>query len=826
MRLLDALDGHLGSMIHAPFRLLRYRAEEGHGQIWIKHQIYRAHQGDKPEVRKSLRFVLYLPMGEERLEHPGLNGEPALDLLTEYRIGGITWRINGKRPTLFGLLRQAGAALPSAVGEQRRLYDGGSESLLAKYVGKFADRPTVFWTETLTPALVHSRLLGDLDQTLLDLAVDPEATWQALQQQGLRDEFLAAVRERYGFEHLVEDLGDWVRELVATMALTETYTGYGEPDGFPFATRLPPVTLRTHHLQLLQRWLRDSEGRGAWDRWIEEVETKLDLTTWALGRQGLSFGFPHLVRLRWDEIRQAFDEAAAKASATVEFVKQHTDLIAKEAEYARAATTPIGAWSLLSDLGKFVTSCGEAAKAAAKTSEIAEIARLYVQRAREIELQHIRLRSRAEEENLPSVARAADRSYAGYANVLNTQFFNGIAGAGTIAIPGIPPVTSRLEKNVWKGKGKRAVVIVDALRYDCALALEESLRGHEVEVEPVMAMLPTVTAVGMTALMPLGKATVALDLKDNSLQPRVEGTDTSNRTNRLSFLKEFGAVCRDIAELEGASEPLDDLGDLLVVSGHDEVDHIGHGEAQTLIRHLQLELDRLARLVRKLHRWGYESVHVITDHGFILLDEAQLAPEVPCEKDWCYVRKERFAMVPAAADVPLTTFAFPWDGSVRVAVPPGLAFFTAEKSFSHGGASVQELIIPHLTSKSHRVTQKRIGVEVVIPATELVRTAVKVILRPVLTPAPKGQLSLFAETGRTLTLDVRRVAGSDKASVLASGPKELRLEPQDKEQTVTLFFHTAASFNKGELLDLDIRDAETTEQFPSGGIKLTVGRDM
>jgi hypothetical protein len=131
-----------------------------------------------------------------------------------------------------------------------------------------------------------------------------------------------------------------------------------------------------------------------------------------------------------------------------------------------------------------------------------------------------------------------------------------------------------------------------------------------------------------------------------------------------------------------------------------------------------------------------------------------------------------------------------------------------------------------LTSKSHQVTQKRIGVEVVIPATELVRTAVKVILRPVLTPAPKGQLSLFAETGRTLTLDVRRVAGSDKASVLASGPKELRLEPQDKEQTVTLFFHTAASFNKGELLDLDIRDAETTEQFPSGGIKLTVGRDM
>ena len=90
-------------------------------------------------------------------------------------------------------------------------------------------------------------------------------------------------------------------------------------------------------------------------------------------------------------------------------------------------------------------------------------------------------------------------------------------------------------------------------------------------------------------------------------------------------------------------------------------------------------------------------------------------------------------------------------------------------------------------------------------------------------------MSLFTETGRTLTLDVRRYGGNaatGSASVLASGPKELRLEPQDQEQSVTLFFHTAASFRQGELLELDIRDNETTEQFPPGGIKLTVGGDM
>jgi len=825
-RLLGAFDAHLASMVHAPFHLLRYDEGQGRGQIWIKHQIHQSLQSVEPKERKSLRFVLYLPMTEERLDHAGPDGEPALDLLTEYRVGGIIWRINGKRPTLFALLRQAGATLPSGVGEQRRLYDGGSDSMLAKYVGKFVDRPAGFWTETLTPALVQSRLLGDPDQTLLDLAIDPETTWQSVREQGLQDELLAAVQERYGFEYPTENLDDWLCELVAVMALTETFVGYGEPEDFPFASRLPPVTLRAHHLQLLQRWLRDSEGRGAWDRWIAEVETKLDLTAWATGRQGLSFGFPHLVRLRWDEVCRTFEKAAGKTTETVEFFNQHADLIAKEREYAKASSAPVGAWSLLHDLGEFLDACERAAKAVEKSPDVAKLVQLYVQSAGKVELQHIRLRSRAEEENLPTVIRVADRAYAAYANALNTQFFKGIAEVGQIAISGAPSVTSRLDKKVWHAMGKRAVVIVDAFRYDCALALKDALRGHDVEVEPVAAALPTVTAVGMTALLPLSKAAVTMDFKGNNLQPRVDGKDTSDRANRLAFLMAFGAVCRDIIELEKISESPKGLGDLLVVSGHDEVDHIGHGEAQTLIRHLQLEIARLARLVRKLHRWGYEKVHVVTDHGFILLDEAKLPPEVPCEKDWCHVRKERFAMVPADADVPLATFSFPWDTSVRVAVPPGLAFFTAEKSFSHGGASVQELIIPHLISHSHQVTERRVGVEVVTPTTELTRTAVKVVLRPVSASAPKGQLSLFAETGRTLTLDVRRAAESDKASVLASGPKELRLGPQDKDQTVTLFFHTAASFKKGELLDLDIRDIETTEQFPSGGIKLTVGRDM
>jgi hypothetical protein len=218
-------------------------------------------------------------------------------------------------------------------------------------------------------------------------------------------------------------------------------------------------------------------------------------------------------------------------------------------------------------------------------------------------------------------------------------------------------------------------------------------------------------------------------------------------------------------------------------------------------------------------------VHLVTDHGFILLDEEKLPPVVHCDKDWCYVRKERFALVPANAEVPLVTFPFAWDASMRLALSPGLAFFMAEKSFSHGGGTLREILIPHLVSRMG-IQEKRVGVEVSVASPELSRSAVKVVLRPK-TQAGASQMRLFVEIGRNLLLDVLRTASGERKSVLASGrPKEVRIEGDSGDLTVNLFFHTAESFRRGDVLELDVRDADTLEQFPPGGIKLTAGRDM
>ena len=829
VRLLPSLQDHLQAMQAPPFRILQYDAERRHGQIWVKHRIYRTLEALPAEERPRQRFVVWLPLAEDRLEHGGPDGEPALDLLAEYRIAGVTWRVGGKRPTLFRFLKHAGVELPAAPGDQRRLYEGGRDSLLAKYVAKFADRPAAFWRKGLGPELAQSRLIGDVDQAILDLAVSPETTWQDLDEKGLAPEFLALVWERYGFDGPRDGPAAWVAALVAVLALTETFLGYGERADFPLAERLPPVAVRPHHRQLLQRWLRDSESRTAWDRWIQDVEATVDLSVWAEDKPGFCFGFPHLVRMRWRQVAEAFAAAAPKSSTTAVFFGEHGELIAREAEYSKASPSPSGSWVLLHQLQRLVGACERATQRAEQADTVDALVRVFVDQAATVDATHIEVRRHAEQQNQPTVSAVADRAYATYTNTLNSRFFERYVGSGNADIPKLPYVTEHLEAHLWTTQGRRAVLVVDALRYDCAHLVRQALPNLDVKLEPLRAALPTVTPVGMTALLPLSATEVSFDVKGNGLHPRLDGKDAAARNTRIAFLQAFGADCRPIDDLEARANPPDALGDLLVVFGHEEVDHLGHGSADALVRHVHLEIERIARLVRKLHGWGYPEVHVVTDHGFILLDEDRLPDEVRCDKDWCRVRKARFALVPAEADLPIASLPFDWDPALRVALPPGLAFFQAEQAFSHGGAALQELVIPHLVSRSQVAAGKRIGVEVVLPTFELLRAAVKVALRPTLPEsATAGQMALFPATGRTLHLDVLRTdEKGTRVSVLAAGrAKEVRVDADASERNATLFFDSAQSFSAGELLELDIRDVETTEQFPPGGVKLTVGRDL
>ena len=427
--LLPKLNEYLTTHQPAPFKLLQYEPAAFHGQLWLKDQVRRC----PPDQH----FVVYLPLAEDRLDSPDENGEHCLELLAEYRIAGITWKLNGKQPTLFSFLRQAGVELPENPVAQRWLYEGGRTSLLAKYAAKFAERPASFWRGTLTAERAQEQLIGDLEKTILDIATGPDTEWKALEIKGLVPEFTAMVRERYGYESPGAIPAVWIRGLVEMLALTETHLGYGEQADFPFADRLPPIPVREHHRKLLDRWLKDAESRPVWERWIKEVEPHLDLSEWAADKQGHSFALPHLVALRWRRTLADFDKAADRGSTTLEFFVKNRAAIRREVEFGRANPAPVGAWSLLAELDAFLSSCNDALGRVEGANSANDLAHIYAAEAARIEGGHIRLRSGAMSQGLPAISKVADRVYASYTNPMNEKFFALYACSGILRARGL-----------------------------------------------------------------------------------------------------------------------------------------------------------------------------------------------------------------------------------------------------------------------------------------------------------------------------------------------------------------------------------------------------
>jgi hypothetical protein len=820
-RLLPAFECHLAKGEPPAFHLLAYDPKAKHGQLWLKHQVWLLGQAD-PDAK----FVLYLPLPEERWNGPDDRGKHHLELLTEFRITGTDWKIGGKRPSLFSFLKAGGAALPSDQSEQRKLTDGGADSLLAKYAAKFATKGALFWEESLTAELAQSRMVGDVDQQILDLAVDPETEWAKLLEKGILDEFLGAVTERLGTVPQTDNPVLWVGSLVERLALAEAFVGYREPGDFPFADRLPPTRYREAHVKLLRRWLRDANCRPAWDRWIAEVEQHINLSAWATDKEGAAYGFPHLVSLRWQSAIKSFISAAATENEFPAYMAEAAPSLREEADFARASPSLAFDWEHLLGVTEFVSACQRLRALVPEAKSASECVRLFTDFAEPVDGRHLQLKAQATEQELADIAQLLDRVYATTSCALNQRFFDFYTASDKLDVPGLPFVTAHLDAHLWADTGRRAVVIVDALRYDVAHHLKAQLGGHKLSIEPVRAMLPTRTPVGMSALLPGKFAPTSLQTNGKELHPIHEGQDLAVRENRLALLKTFGADTREIDAVEASKKPAK-LPTLLVVYGHEEMDSIGHSNGEALIRHVRKEVERLARVVRKLHQWGYPEVHVVTDHGFVLLEEEHLPPEVPFKKEWGSVTKERFAIIPTGVDLPIKSKPFAWDANVRVALPPGLAYFNNKKSFSHGGAALQEMVIPHLVSRQQS-KQQRIGVEILIGGAgiNLSSAAVKVLLRPV-SVGVGGEMSALVALPRKLLVNVVRVSEKPTVSVLPRGePKTVELKPTG-EVPVTLFFDSRFRFKQGDALRLDIRDADTGEQFPGPeGITLHVARDL
>jgi len=232
---------------------------------------------------------------------------------------------------------------------------------------------------------------------------------------------------------------------------------------------------------------------------------------------------------------------------------------------------------------------------------------------------------------------------------------------------------------ILKGEGKKAVIVVDALRYElsCELSLK---RKVNIQNRPILAVTPTETPVGMGSLFSSGEIEKILKDKRVLIVDKKTGKTLDSVSNREENLKELLPGV-EIIQL-GSELPETEK---LVVKTRD-IDSMGHEELMEFYGDIMIKLSDLAD---KLVKAGYE-VHFTSDHGFYLPVPGETVKQ---DKTVSYSSGVRYSLNSAKPE----EGKYEQTGSSYILYAnSGNVFKDYGGHFWHGGITYQEVIIPHL----------------------------------------------------------------------------------------------------------------------------------
>jgi hypothetical protein len=250
------------------------------------------------------------------------------------------------------------------------------------------------------------------------------------------------------------------------------------------------------------------------------------------------------------------------------------------------------------------------------------------------------------------------------------------------------------------GNGKIAYVWVDALRFEMGRELARLLKeDFEVELDVALAAVPTVTELGMAALLPGAHDDAKVVIAGGGkLALEISGTVIKDRKDRLAFLKEHAGVEVFDVKLDAllpkppkkVREGIENAQLVLVTSQEIEARRQMDGVMNDLRRGLRVLLDM-----------GAQHIILTADHGHLFGEELSedMKVDAPGGETVDLHRRVWVGHGGKADDaflrLPLSTLGM--QGEFSVATPWTFACFKCKggaRAYFHGGLSPQELLVP------------------------------------------------------------------------------------------------------------------------------------
>lgn len=387
-----------------------------------------------------------------------------------------------------------------------------------------------------------------------------------------------------------------------------------------------------------------------------------------------------------------------------------------------------------------------------------------------------------------------------------------------------------IQRHLDKTDRKRIFVIIsDAFRYEVAEELTSELNGKyriQAELRSQLGVVPSYTSLGMASLLPHNQ------IQFNSTgDVLVDGRPTSSLENRNLILNDFGGIAVDADTLLGMNQ-IDGRKMIqekkIVYIYHNEIDARGDKavtENDTFAA-CRDAIDELASLVKYvINNLNGNHVLVTADHGFIFTESGPVETDrsrLSEKPDGTVKAKKRYLIGRALPDVDgvwhgrtLTTASA--SGEMEFWIPKGISrfHFVGGAKFVHGGAMLQEIVVPiievrHVKDDTKRETTRlrEVGVQVLSTRHKVTTQKHKFTLyqtEPVSERVKPATIKIGLYEGSALISDLQTVTFESSSDKMDDRQKNIILTLQEKEYDKTTSYKLILQDRDGiELERIDV----------------------
>ena len=369
---------------------------------------------------------------------------------------------------------------------------------------------------------------------------------------------------------------------------------------------------------------------------------------------------------------------------------------------------------------------------------------------------------------------------------------------------------------------RRAFVIIsDAMRYEAAEELTGYLNGTyrvEAKLSSQLGVLPSYTALGMASLLPHSK--LEYTVEGGIL---ADGMPTASLEQRDEILSTRGGMAAKAAQLlamkkEEGREFI--AGKRLVYIYHDEIDARGDKAAteEDTFEAVRKTIREIAELVRYVvNNLNGNYVVITADHGFLFTESAPGDPDRSRLEDkpaGTVIAKKRYLL---GYDLPPHEQAWRGDTAVTAEAGGGMRFwvpkgnnrfhFTGGARFVHGGAMLQEIVVPVIKVKHLKDRGRREKTQSKHVAVQVLGTTHKIT-------APKYRFNVLqmepvSERVKAVTLKIAVYEGDEPVTTIEAVTFDSTSSNLDERQKFVILTLRDRPYDKRTPYRLVLRDAES-----------------